>query len=90
MLKKFKITKITILIAYIFMCAVYTSSFAQDDDLLKELKPGQPIIVDGDMVEYFEEDSKIVAEGNHAQLMDTSPIYKEIYDSQLGDGGVTQ
>jgi ATP-binding cassette subfamily B protein len=33
---------------------------------------------------------KIVAEGNHAQLMDNSPIYKEIYDSQLGDGGATQ
>jgi len=36
------------------------------------------------------EAGKIVAEGNHAQLMDTSPIYKEIYDSQLGDGGATQ
>ena len=36
------------------------------------------------------EEGKIVAEGNHAQLMDTSPIYKEIYDSQLGEGGATQ
>ncbi len=36
------------------------------------------------------DEGKIVAEGNHAQLMDTSPIYKEIYDSQLGDGGATQ
>jgi ATP-binding cassette subfamily B multidrug efflux pump len=36
------------------------------------------------------DEGKIVAEGNHAQLMDTSPIYKEIYDSQLGEGGVTQ
>ena len=36
------------------------------------------------------DEGRIVAEGNHAQLMDTSPIYKEIYDSQLGDGGVTQ
>ncbi len=36
------------------------------------------------------EEGEIVAEGNHAQLMDTSPIYKEIYDSQLGDGGATQ
>lgn len=29
---------------------------------------------------------KIVAEGTHAELMDSSPIYKEIFDSQLGDG----
>lgn len=36
------------------------------------------------------DEGRIVAEGNHAQLMDTSPIYKEIYDSQLGEGGVTQ
>ena len=36
------------------------------------------------------DEGKIVAEGNHAQLMDTSPIYKEIYDSQLGEGGVIQ
>jgi ATP-binding cassette subfamily B protein len=28
----------------------------------------------------------IVAEGTHPQLMQTSPIYQEIYDSQLGDG----
>jgi ATP-binding cassette subfamily B protein len=36
------------------------------------------------------DEGKIVAEGNHAQLMDTSPIYQEIYDSQLGEGGATQ
>lgn len=36
------------------------------------------------------DEGKIVAEGNHTQLMETSPIYKEIYDSQLGDGGATQ
>jgi len=36
------------------------------------------------------DEGRIVAEGNHAQLMDTSPIYKEIYDSQLGDGGAIQ
>ncbi len=33
---------------------------------------------------------KIVAEGNHDNLIDSSPIYREIYDSQLGDGGATQ
>ncbi|MCW4048959.1 MAG: ABC transporter ATP-binding protein/permease [Candidatus Bathyarchaeota archaeon] len=36
------------------------------------------------------DEGRIVAEGNHVQLMDTSPIYKEIYDSQLGDGGAHQ
>jgi ATP-binding cassette, subfamily B, multidrug efflux pump len=29
---------------------------------------------------------RIVAEGSHTQLISTSPIYQEIYDSQLGDG----
>ena len=31
---------------------------------------------------------RIAAEGNHQTLMDTSPIYREIYNSQLGDEGV--
>jgi len=35
------------------------------------------------------ENGRLVAEGNHKQLMETSPIYREIYDSQLG-GGVDQ
>ncbi len=35
------------------------------------------------------EKGKIAAEGNHSQLMETSPIYQDIYDSQLG-GGATQ
>ncbi|MBI9045277.1 MAG: ABC transporter ATP-binding protein [Anaerolineaceae bacterium] len=29
---------------------------------------------------------RIVAEGNHQQLLKSNPIYQEIYDSQLGDG----
>ena len=29
---------------------------------------------------------QIAAEGTHAELMQSSPIYREIYDSQLGDG----
>jgi len=32
------------------------------------------------------ENGRIVAEGNHSQLMETSAIYREIYDSQLGGG----
>jgi len=30
----------------------------------------------------------IAAEGSHSDLMETSPIYREIYESQLGDGGL--
>jgi len=30
---------------------------------------------------------RIAAEGTHAELMASSPIYQEIYESQLGDGG---
>ena len=29
---------------------------------------------------------RIVGEGTHAELMESSPIYREIYESQLGDG----
>jgi ATP-binding cassette subfamily B protein len=35
------------------------------------------------------ERGNIVAEGNHRELMDTSEIYREIYNSQLG-GGIRQ
>ena len=33
---------------------------------------------------------RIVAEGNHWELMETSLIYREIYESQLGDGGLNK
>ncbi len=32
------------------------------------------------------DDGKIVAQGTHAELMQSSPVYQEIYDSQLGAG----
>ncbi len=32
------------------------------------------------------DDGRIAAEGTHSQLMASSPIYRDIYDSQLGDG----
>ena len=32
------------------------------------------------------DEGRITAVGNHRQLLQTSPIYQEIYDSQLGDG----
>jgi ATP-binding cassette subfamily B protein len=31
---------------------------------------------------------RIVAEGNHRELIKTSPIYREIYESQLGEGAL--
>lgn len=35
------------------------------------------------------DDGRIVAEGTHDELMVSSPLYREIYDSQLGNGTVT-
>ena len=32
------------------------------------------------------DEGKVVAEGTHRELLRKSPIYKEIYDSQLGTG----
>ena len=32
------------------------------------------------------EEGKIVADGTHADLMASSPVYREIYQSQLGNG----
>ncbi len=36
------------------------------------------------------DDGRIAAVGSHDQLMETSPIYQEIYESQLGNGGEVQ
>ncbi|HPH97549.1 MAG TPA: ABC transporter ATP-binding protein [Anaerolineaceae bacterium] len=33
------------------------------------------------------DDGQIVAEGTHRELLAGSPVYREIYDSQLGNGG---
>lgn len=43
--------------------AMKRTSLGGGSELL-QLLPGQPIIVDGDKVEYFEKDGRIVAEGN--------------------------
>jgi len=58
--KTFKIISAFI---YIFVVLTSSNSLAIDDKGLK-LKAGQPIVVNGDTVEYFEEAKKIVAEGN--------------------------
>jgi len=36
------------------------------------------------------DDGRVAAEGSHDQLMETSPIYREVYESQLGNGGEVQ
>ncbi len=35
------------------------------------------------------DDGQIAAQGTHRELMGSSPIYREIYDSQLGTGGLS-
>jgi ATP-binding cassette subfamily B protein len=42
-------------------------------------------VLDADKIVVLDE-GRIVAEGKHAELFRTSPIYREIYDSQLGGG----
>ncbi len=32
---------------------------------------------------------KLVAEGTHHELLESSPIYQEIFNSQLGNGGIS-
>jgi len=34
------------------------------------------------------DEGALVAEGTHRELLSSSPIYREIYESQLGDGPV--
>jgi ATP-binding cassette subfamily B multidrug efflux pump len=46
-------------------------------------------VLNADKILVLDEGS-IAAEGTHSELMETSPIYKEIYDSQLGNGGAHQ
>jgi ATP-binding cassette subfamily B protein len=44
-------------------------------------------VIDLDHI-YLLENGEIVAQGNHEELLKSSPLYQEIYESQLG-GGVT-
>lgn len=58
-------------------------------------RPGQPAclvvaqristVLKADKIVVIEK-GRIAAEGTHTELMRTSPIYREIYESQLGDG----
>jgi len=56
-----------------------TTSFIIAQRISTVLKADKILVLDN---------GRIVAEGNHEELMDTSPLYQEIYDSQLGEGGV--
>ena len=44
-------------------------------------------VIDLDHI-YLLENGEIIAQGNHEELLQSSPLYQEIYESQLG-GGVT-
>jgi ATP-binding cassette subfamily B protein len=44
-------------------------------------------VIDLDHI-YLLENGEIIAQGNHEELLESSPLYQEIYESQLG-GGVT-
>jgi ATP-binding cassette, subfamily B, multidrug efflux pump len=54
-----------------------TTSFVVAQRISTVLKADKIIVIDK---------GQIAAEGTHAELMRTSPIYQEIYDSQLGSG----
>jgi len=34
------------------------------------------------------DDGRVAAQGTHAQLLESSPIYREIYESQMGNGAI--
>ncbi len=55
-----------------------TTSFIVAQRISTVLKADKILVLDN---------GRIAAEGRHEELMDTSPLYQEIYESQLGDGG---
>lgn len=55
-----------------------TTSFIVAQRISTVLKADKILVLDN---------GKIAAEGNHEELMESSPLYQEIYDSQLGEGG---
>jgi ATP-binding cassette subfamily B protein len=56
-----------------------TTSFIVAQRISTILKANKILVLDN---------GRIAAEGSHSELMETSSVYREIYDSQLGDGGV--
>ncbi len=58
-----------------------TTSFIVAQRISTVLKADKILVLDN---------GRIAAEGRHEELMETSPLYQEIYESQLGDGGATE
>jgi len=58
-----------------------TTSFIVAQRISTVLKADKILVLDN---------GRIAAEGRHEELMDTSPLYQEIYESQLGDGGAEE
>lgn len=58
-----------------------TTSFIVAQRISTVLKADKILVLDN---------GRIAAEGRHDELMDTSPLYREIYESQLGDGGAEE
>jgi ATP-binding cassette subfamily B protein len=74
--------------------AVDVETETKIQDALDELMKGRTsfvvaqrisTVLDADKIVVIDK-GQIAAEGNHTELMATSPIYQEIYDSQLGNG----
>lgn len=42
-------------------------------------------VIDADCI-FILDDGRLVSSGTHRELMETSPIYREIYDSQMKGG----
>jgi ATP-binding cassette, subfamily B, multidrug efflux pump len=71
---------------------VQTETLIQD--ALRQILPGRTSFVVAQRISTVLQADKIIviehgrvaAEGTHAELMRSSPIYQEIYDSQLGNG----
>jgi len=74
--------------------AVDVETEAKIQDALEELMAGRTSFVIAQRISTVLTADKIVvldggkvaAEGTHAELMESSPIYREIYESQLGNG----
>jgi ATP-binding cassette subfamily B protein len=58
-----------------------TTSFIVAQRISTVLKADKILVLDN---------GRIAAEGRHEELMDTSPLYQEIFESQLGDGGAEE
>ncbi len=74
--------------------AVDVETEARIQDALEELMQGRTSIIIAQRIStvlnadkiLVLDDGQIAAQGRHAELIGSSPIYREIYDSQLGNG----